>query len=118
FRLPCYLFALSLFSLAFASPTRLEARDADFYHVRTRLMKDHSGKRGDPPAKYFHESTVSTMTPASTIPKPTLPPSLSASPLNMPTDPIAVPPALRRPLRRPHPPGSRAAHRAHRHAAR
>jgi len=36
----------------------LRKRDADFESVRTRLVKDHSGKGGDPVAKYFHESTV------------------------------------------------------------
>lgn len=30
--------------------------DADFESVRTRLEKDHSGKKGDPKEKYFHES--------------------------------------------------------------
>ncbi|MCJ1434511.1 hypothetical protein MMC27_003880 [Xylographa pallens] len=30
--------------------------DADFESVRVRLNKDHSGKRGDPKEKYFHES--------------------------------------------------------------
>ena len=30
--------------------------DADFLSVRTRLKEDHSGKRGDPKAKYFRES--------------------------------------------------------------
>lgn len=32
--------------------------DADFLSVRTRLKKDHSGKGGDPPAKYFRESSL------------------------------------------------------------
>jgi hypothetical protein len=36
----------------------LRKRDADFESVRTRLVKDHSGKGGDPVDKYFHESTV------------------------------------------------------------
>jgi len=30
--------------------------DADFESMPTRLQKDHSGKGGDPPEKYFHES--------------------------------------------------------------
>ena len=30
-------------------------RDADFESVRTRLKEDHSGKGGDPVAKYFRE---------------------------------------------------------------
>jgi len=34
----------------------IEKRDADFYSVRTHMHKDMSGKRGDPPEKYFHES--------------------------------------------------------------
>jgi hypothetical protein len=29
--------------------------DADFESVRTRLLKDHSGKPGDPPQKYFRK---------------------------------------------------------------
>lgn len=57
FRLPVSLLLL-LSSLTAASPL-LRKRDADFESVRTRLMKDHSGKGGDPKAKYFHESTVS-----------------------------------------------------------
>lgn len=54
---------LALFALACATVTarptasNLEARDADFASVRTRLSKDHSGKKGDPAGKYFHEST-------------------------------------------------------------
>lgn len=31
--------------------------DADFYSVRTKQEKDSSGRRGDDPNKYFHEST-------------------------------------------------------------
>ncbi|KAI9848571.1 MAG: hypothetical protein M1837_007240 [Sclerophora amabilis] len=36
---------------------QLRRRDADFASVRTKLDKDHSGKRGDRTLKYFHEST-------------------------------------------------------------
>lgn len=34
----------------------LEKRDADFWQVRRKQNKDMSGKGGDPPEKYFHES--------------------------------------------------------------
>lgn len=36
--------------------SNLDKRDADFESVRTRLIRDHSGKKGDNPEKYFHES--------------------------------------------------------------
>lgn len=35
----------------------LSRGDADFYDVRTNLIRDRSGKGGDPKEKYFHEST-------------------------------------------------------------
>jgi len=38
------------------SSSALETRDADFESVRTRLTRDHSGRKGDSPEKYFHES--------------------------------------------------------------
>ena len=57
-RLPYCLLALC-FLTTLAVP--LEKRDADFASVRTHLIKDHSGKKGDPPGKYFHESTVSAI---------------------------------------------------------
>ncbi|KAF1990269.1 hypothetical protein K402DRAFT_225777 [Aulographum hederae CBS 113979] len=34
-----------------------QKRDADFASVRNKLSRDHSGRKGDPPGKYFHEST-------------------------------------------------------------
>ncbi|KAL1305678.1 hypothetical protein AAFC00_007271 [Neodothiora populina] len=46
--------ASSVFGSPFPPPSR---RDADFNSVRTRLKHDHSGKGGDDPGKYFHEST-------------------------------------------------------------
>lgn len=48
--------AVSGAALKKPSPT-IERKDADFASVRTRLVKDHSGKKGDPKDKYFHEST-------------------------------------------------------------
>jgi len=44
--------ALPLFITALA----IERKDADFENVRTRKLKDMSGKAGDPREKYFHES--------------------------------------------------------------
>lgn len=41
-----------------AVPRAIERRHAPFMDVRTRLKVDHSGSRGDPKEKYFHESTV------------------------------------------------------------
>ncbi|KAK7606536.1 LicD family-domain-containing protein [Phyllosticta paracitricarpa] len=56
------LLALLAACIAFvhAAPTtipRLQKRDADFLSVKTKNRKDHSGKKGDPADKYFHEST-------------------------------------------------------------
>ena len=31
----------------------IQRRDADFLSVRRKLLKDHSGRAGDPPEKYF-----------------------------------------------------------------
>ncbi|KAK4969845.1 mannosyltransferase [Elasticomyces elasticus] len=39
-----------------AAPELVRRRDADFNSVRTRLFDDHSGRKGDPKDKYFHES--------------------------------------------------------------
>ncbi|KAJ9151917.1 Protein MNN4 [Pleurostoma richardsiae] len=48
---------LCLSTLVLASTSApLQGRDADFLSVRRKLRKDMSGKRGDPPDKYFHES--------------------------------------------------------------
>jgi len=42
--------------LLFASDRVLVSGDADFIDVRTNLIRDRSGKGGDPGVKYFHES--------------------------------------------------------------
>ncbi|MCJ1271697.1 hypothetical protein MMC22_011602 [Lobaria immixta] len=47
-------FSVLLFVLALL---RDVGGDADFESVRSRMTKDSSGKRGDPKAKYWHEST-------------------------------------------------------------
>lgn len=39
-------------------PESPQRRDADFEQVRTRLKTNHSGIKGDPVGKYFHEATV------------------------------------------------------------
>ncbi|KAK3061521.1 hypothetical protein LTS18_006021 [Coniosporium uncinatum] len=46
------------FTSAWPSPSgSLGKRDAEFVQVRTKLTHDHSGRKGDPNEKYFHEST-------------------------------------------------------------
>jgi hypothetical protein len=53
------LYWLSLAVSLWAGFAALPARgDADFESVRTRQMKDRSGKGGDPKEKYFRESSV------------------------------------------------------------
>jgi hypothetical protein len=52
------LLLLSLLSLGQSSPLLMQKRDAPFNSVRQRLGRSRSGIRGDPPGKYFHESTV------------------------------------------------------------
>jgi hypothetical protein len=41
--------------LSISSALAVEKRDADFFSVRTKMLKDMSGKRGDPKGKYFRE---------------------------------------------------------------
>ena len=56
------------------STSALEPRDADFESVRTRLTRDHSGRKGDSPEKYFHESVyvdVERKRPSTFIVQPT-----------------------------------------------
>ncbi|KAK3329594.1 mannosylphosphorylation protein [Apodospora peruviana] len=54
------LMSASIFlSLVVAVAVPLGRRDADFTSVRRKQTKDMSGKRGDPPGKYFHESIFS-----------------------------------------------------------
>ena len=48
--IPLTISALSLFQQSV-----LVSGDADFESVRTRLTRDHSGKAGDPPGKYFRK---------------------------------------------------------------
>ncbi|TKA81171.1 hypothetical protein B0A49_01884 [Cryomyces minteri] len=55
--IPSLLLALLLGFSVVAAAAPLQPRDADFASVRTRLDRDRSGKKGDPPDKYFHEST-------------------------------------------------------------
>ncbi|KAM3069325.1 mannosyltransferase, variant 4 [Clarireedia jacksonii] len=43
--------------LSVVSALAVQKRDADFFSVRTKMHKDRSGRRGDDPDKYFHEST-------------------------------------------------------------
>lgn len=50
----CWLSFAILLVCSFNNRTLVKA-DADFLSVRTRLKKDHSGKGGDPKAKYFRE---------------------------------------------------------------
>lgn len=53
----CLAFFLLLLLLLSTIPhLTLVNADADFYDVRTNLDHDRSGKKGDPQAKYFHES--------------------------------------------------------------
>lgn len=54
-RLSCCWLALALCSIGSVHGGALLKRDADFESVRTRLNRDHSGRRGDPVGKYFHE---------------------------------------------------------------
>lgn len=49
--------ALLLLILPIFQHSVLVQADADFLDVRTNLLKDRSGKGGDPKDKYFHEST-------------------------------------------------------------
>lgn len=51
--LPCLLL---LGILTAAHSASIDRRDADLQSVPTKLSKDMSGKGGDPPEKYFHES--------------------------------------------------------------
>ncbi|KAK5007289.1 hypothetical protein LTR28_005469, partial [Elasticomyces elasticus] len=46
-----------------AAPELVRGRDADFDSVRTRLFDDHSGRKGDPRDKYFHESMRTSFHP-------------------------------------------------------
>jgi len=39
-----------------AQAAAIARRDADFLSVRTHMLKDMSGRAGDPKEKYFHES--------------------------------------------------------------
>ncbi|MCJ1304277.1 hypothetical protein MMC08_007089 [Hypocenomyce scalaris] len=54
-RLSCWL-SLAILLVGSFNDRVLVKADADFLSVRTSLKKDHSGKGGDPKAKYFHES--------------------------------------------------------------
>jgi hypothetical protein len=42
---PCFLIQTSALAI--------EKRDAEFYGVRTKMLKDLSGRGGDPKGKYF-----------------------------------------------------------------
>jgi hypothetical protein len=52
-----WLLSITAF-LAGASGLLIQKRDADFYSVRTKQLKDMSGRHGDPPGKYFRESLL------------------------------------------------------------
>jgi hypothetical protein len=41
--------------LSVTSALAVEKRDADFFSVRTKMLKDMSGKGGDPKGKYFRK---------------------------------------------------------------
>ncbi|KAK3694587.1 mannosylphosphorylation protein [Podospora appendiculata] len=55
-RLGRLLPACILTSLSLGAVLPPQTRDADFSSVRLKQHKDMSGKAGDPPEKYFHES--------------------------------------------------------------
>ena len=61
FRLNSLLPLLAALSVLSEALPGLRRRDADIesLHGITSLKGDHSGKKGDPNSKYFHESTVS-----------------------------------------------------------
>jgi hypothetical protein len=61
FRLDFLLPLLAALSTLSEALPVLRRRDADIESLYgiTRLNRDHSGKKGDPYKKYFHESTVS-----------------------------------------------------------
>ncbi|KAI9888515.1 MAG: hypothetical protein M1814_006849 [Vezdaea aestivalis] len=50
------LFLLSAFLLPFTSAIPLSKQDVEFLSLPSKLTYDHSGRAGDPPNKYFHES--------------------------------------------------------------
>lgn len=59
-RLPTCLAVLVLSYITSAAPTtQIQARDTDFENLRglTKIGRDQSGRKGDAPGKYFHEST-------------------------------------------------------------
>jgi hypothetical protein len=51
--------AVVLLLLVSFDPQALVEGDARFIDVRTKLDRDHSGKRGDPTDKYFREISAS-----------------------------------------------------------